>query len=89
MQKQNIEYSIYNWVFHIPLTDVRNENHHTAWGCFLCGKEMKNETHFVHYLTNGNLVSSDQNFEGSQGFFPIGKECMQRLPNNFVFQKTF
>lgn len=82
--------SIHRWVFEIPLSDVQDEGI-TGDGnnpCICCGKEMKpgKEKHLVHLLTNGNLVSTDEEIENSQGFFPIGTECKNRLPNNFIFK---
>lgn len=79
---------INRWVFQIPVDDVKtisgdalDEN-----GCFLCGKAIKQPRYSVHLLTNGTLVSSDQPFDNSQGFFLIGNECRKKLPNNFVFK---
>lgn len=80
---------INRWVFQIPLSDVSTTDEDTTVRhcCFLCGKTIIGyNKHLVHYLTNGNLVSSDQNFENSQGFFPIGSECKNKLPNNFIFK---
>jgi len=81
---------IHRWIHTIPLQDVEDEslshtNHGNANPCICCGKEIKNVRYFVHLLTDGNLISSDQDFDNSQGFFPIGSECKNRLPNNFVF----
>ena len=86
--KQNIN----RWIFEIPLSDVQNivhkKNTQHSEECLLCGKQMKNTgvKQFVHMLTNGNLVSTDQDFDNSQGFFPVGNECKNKLPNNFIFK---
>ena len=47
---------------------------------------MKDVKQLVHLLTNGNLVSSDEDFDNSQGMFPVGNECKNKLPNNFIFK---
>ncbi|MCX6217569.1 hypothetical protein [Spirosoma sp.] len=83
---------IYRWVFFIPIEDVVSPNNHGKNGklppCLLCGQPVKNATYSVHLLTDGNLVSSDQEFDNSQGFHVIGNNCRHKLPNNFVFRIT-
>lgn len=78
------------WLFQIPLSDVEdidysNKTKSVANPCLLCGKHIKNEKYFVHLLTNGNLISTEEDIEESQGFFSIGSDCKNRLPNNFYF----
>lgn len=54
--------------------------------CIVCGKRLKpKNTKYVQMLTNGNIVSTDQDIEGSQGFFPVGSECEKRLIITFAF----
>ena len=53
--------------------------------CFLCGKKT-NEKYFVHYTTDGNLVTYKSNPENSQGVFPIGPICKKKLPKEFIGQ---
>lgn len=56
--------------------------------CVICGKTIKdnnNNYKMVQLLTNGNIVSSDQDFENSQGFFKVGSECVKKLIINFAF----
>jgi hypothetical protein len=78
---------INRWVFRIPLDDVKTSTEDTTLtdGCFLCGKKVDNPRYSIHLLDSGDLVSSDQPFENSQGFFTIGNECRKKLPNNFYF----
>lgn len=82
--------NINRWIFEIPLSDVRDDGvDNTDVGeCICCGKHLKNAKYSVHLLTNGNLVSTDQKFseDEDQGFFSIGNECKNRLPNNFTFK---
>lgn len=82
-------HGVNRWIFEIPLADVQDWDITPDWGadklCCCCGRPIKQEKHMVHMLTSGNLVSSDQDFDNSQGFFPIGSECLKRLPNNFIF----
>lgn len=82
---------INRWFFEIPLSDVQNEQmpetEHSD-SCICCGKRIKEVKQYVHLLTNGNLVSIDDDVENSQGMFPIGNECKNRLPNNFYFRAT-
>jgi len=79
--------NINRWIFEIPLADVKTASDDTAAAdcCFLCGRKIKGAKYEVHYLASGVLVSTDQPFNNSQGFFPIGSECKNRLPNNFYF----
>ena len=81
---------INRWIFEIPLEDVQDENYQDSGSdtsCICCGKEVKNVKYMVHMLTSGVLVSSDQDHgEESQGFFPIGNACKNKLPNNFYWK---
>lgn len=81
---------INRWIFEIPVDDVKTTNDDTTvtGGCFLCGKPIKSKKYFIHLLTPGMLVSSDQEFDNDQGFFEIGSECRKRIPNNFYFEAT-
>lgn len=55
--------------------------------CIICGKDTGlNPKYWVHLLTNGDLISSDEDFDNSQGFFPIGIECKKKLRGQFVFK---
>jgi len=80
---------LHQWLFEIPLDDVRAENYEDKGGpkepCICCGKKVPNPKYSVHLLTNGNLISSAEDFDNSQGFFPIGATCRKKLPNNFYF----
>ena len=80
---------INRWCFEIPLSDIESKEMKkgAANPCICCGREINKERFFVHLLTNGNLVSTDQPFHHSedQGFFPIGGTCKNKLPNNFYF----
>lgn len=85
-----METDINKWIFEIPLQDIQNKrmpNIEAENSCICCGKEIKEPKQFVHLLTNGSIVSSDQPFDNDQGFFPIGNECKNRVPNNFYFNK--
>jgi hypothetical protein len=55
--------------------------------CVICAKKLKDNTKvkYVQLLTNGNIVSTNQNIENSQGFFPVGSECLKKLVINFAF----
>jgi hypothetical protein len=86
-----MKHDINRWVFQIPLEDVISKNfpeEEPEVCCLLCGKKITKESQYVHLLTNGNLVSTDQEFSGSedQGFYPVGNECKDKLPNNFIFK---
>jgi hypothetical protein len=82
--------NIHRWIFQIPTADVQTTEEDTTvtGGCFLCGKPLKEEKYFVHLLTNGNLVSTPDEFDENEdmGCFPIGSECRKRLPNNFYWE---
>ncbi len=77
----------FHWIFQIPLEDVQTTKN-AGNGCFLCGKKLKSKKFQVQLLTNGNLVSSDEAVKDSQGFFDIGSECKNKLPNNFYFDSS-
>ena len=54
--------------------------------CCICGKPVSDINYsMVHLLTNGNIVSSDQDFAESQGFFPVGNDCAKKLVIKFSF----
>lgn len=76
------------WHFEIPLEDIQDEGYEEKGGdnpCICCGKNIQKPNYYVHLLTSGNIVSSEEDFEDSQGFFPIGNKCKNRIPNNFYF----
>lgn len=79
---------INRWIFEIPLSDVMEETYIEGKGnpCICCGKNVNEPKYFVHLLTNGNLVSTDEDMAESQGLFPIGSGCKNKLPNNFYFK---
>ena len=72
-------------IIEIPLEEVQTPKAKamdvTMCGCcIVCGKRVKSKkTKYVQLLTNGNIISTDQGIEGSQGFFPVGPECEKRL----------
>jgi len=83
-------------IIEIPWADVRSEDYYKnlrkygedSNSCFICGKRIKDieKAKQVHFLTNGNIVSyNGDDIEGSQGFFPVGKECEKRLVIKFAF----
>lgn len=83
-------HDINRWVFEIPLSDIEkdtDDDKTLSNVCLCCGKKLGKTHYEVHLLTNGNLVSTDQDFaaDEDQGFFPIGGDCRRKLPNNFVF----
>jgi hypothetical protein len=88
LKSGNTMADIYRWIFKIPLPDVRTTAESTTDGtrCVLCGKKLQTAPYLVQLLHDGNLVSTDQEFSDSQGFFPLGSECKNRLPNNFYFK---
>tara|TARA_R110000765_G_scaffold377105_1_gene467960 strand:+ start:276 stop:509 length:234 start_codon:yes stop_codon:yes gene_type:complete len=51
--------------------------------CFICGRKT-NEKHFIHYTTDGDLVPYNAEVENSQGVFPIGPMCKNKLPKEFI-----
>lgn len=78
-------------IFEIPLEEVQTEEakrKDTSIGecCLVCGKKIKGNAHkYVQLLTNGNIVSSEEDFTNSQGFFPVGNDCAKRLVIKFAF----
>lgn len=79
-------------IIEVSLYDLQDANTKANWGdyndnqCCLCGKKVGKNPKMVHYLTNGNITSSqDDNVENSQGCFPIGSECAKKLPPEFNF----
>jgi len=78
-------------IIEIPIEEVQTEHARNNWGdfssnqCCLCGKKIGKNSRLVQYLTNGNIVSTDQEMENSQGFFPIGSECAKKLIISFSF----
>jgi len=75
-----------NIIIQIPLESIQKENiHHSDGHCFICGNKLGNNSKFVQLLTNGNLINSDEDFEESQGFFPVGSECAKKLEYKVKF----
>ena len=83
-----------NAVVEIPLDDVRSndysKNEKKCKGCdpcLICGKPIKNisKAKQIQLLTNGNIVSSNQEFDNSQGLFYVGSDCAKKLVIDFTF----
>ncbi len=57
--------------------------------CFLCGKRIKDtsKTKWVHYTTKGTIISTNEDVEDSQGFFPVGNDCAKKLIIQFAFNQ--
>lgn len=80
-------------IIEFPLDELQTQGakkqpfHITSSCCIICGKAIKEgqKTKSVQLLTNGNIVSSDQDFANSQGFFPVGSDCAKKLVINFAF----
>ncbi len=79
-------------IIEIPLNEVQSkdyEKNEKRGGnrnpCLICGKEIKGEAKQVQLLTTGYIVSSDQSFVNSQGFFPVGNDCAKKLVIKFAF----
>jgi hypothetical protein len=79
-------------IIEIPIEELQTEHAKNNWAnyredqCCLCGKKVGKEPMYVHYLTNGNIVShSGNDIENSQGFFPVGSECAKKLVIQFAF----
>lgn len=78
----------------LPLEQFQNADAQSNWGyynenqCCLCGKKVGKNPSYVHYLTNGNITSEqdDSKIPNSQGCFPVGSECAKKLPAVFVFK---
>ncbi len=77
----------------IPLSEIQTEkakNMDISLGnyCVVCGRKIKegSKSKMIHLLTNGNIVSYDgSDVMESQGFFPVGSECVKKLQINFAF----
>lgn len=78
-------------IIEIPIEEVQNTDAKKNWRrynenqCCLCGKKVGENPKMVHYLTNGNIVSTCEDLENSQGFFPVGSECEKKLVIKFSF----
>ena len=76
-------------IIEVPLKEVQSPKAKsmdvTLGGCcIVCGKRLNPKANkYVQLLINGNSVSTDQDIEGSQGFFPIGPECEKKLVIKF------
>ena len=66
---------------------AKNMDISTSSCCCICGKPIKEgqTSKMVQLLENGNIVSSDQDFANSQGFFPVGADCAKKLVVKFAF----
>lgn len=78
-------------IIEIPLSELQSDKAKSmditlSKCCCICGKPIKaNNYKLVQLLTNGNIVSSDQEFVESQGFFPVGNDCAKKLIIKFSF----
>lgn len=80
-------------IIEIPLHEIQTEKAKnmditTGSYCVICGKSIKehSNTKMVHLLNNGNIISySGVDIVNSQGFFPVGNECVKKLVINFSF----
>ena len=75
----------------INLRKFQNKKGISNWsssgmGCPCCGKDIENEKYFIHYLTNGNIINTDEDQgDDDQGSFPIGSVCRKKFPKDFIF----
>jgi len=54
--------------------------------CICCQKEVKNVKYFIHLLTNGNIINTDEDQgDEDQGAFPVGSVCRKKFPKDFIF----
>lgn len=81
-------------VIQVPLEDVRSKDYDSNEEkcgkhepCFICGRPLKEgqQRKWVQYLTSGHIVSTDQELDNSQGFFPVGNDCAKKLVITFTF----
>ena len=79
-------------IIEVPLEELQSEKAKDLditldFCCVICGKKLKENQKYKHIqlLENGNIISSSEDFENSQGFFPVGNECVKKLKINFSF----
>jgi hypothetical protein len=82
-------------IIYVPLEEIQSKNYDanvSKYGehsdtCLICGKRTANKknTKSVHYLTTGEIVSTMEDHENSQGCFPVGAECAKKLVIKFAF----
>jgi hypothetical protein len=79
-------------IIEVPIEELQTEHARSNWGnfntdqCCLCGKKVGKKPRYVHYLTNGNIVSyGGDDIENSQGMFAVGSECAKKLVIDFAF----
>lgn len=81
-------------IIEIPLEEVRSPKYDQNiehYGdhintCYICGKPIKEVTKYVHYTTDGNIISyGGDDIANSQGLFPVGNDCAKKLVISFVF----
>lgn len=80
-------------IIEIPLYELQTEKAKnmditTTLCCCICGKKIKEgaKTKNAHLLENGNIVSYEgYDIVGSQGYFPVGSECLKKLIIQFAF----
>ena len=77
-------------IIEVPLSEIQTERGKdmditTLDVCCICGKKIKGKHRVVHLLQNGNIISSSESYDNSQGFFPVGIECVKKLIIKFSF----
>ena len=79
-------------IMQVPLSELQtakalNMDITTSNCCCVCGNKITEfaKVKHVQLLTNGDIISTDQDVDGSQGFFPVGPECFKKLVIKFAF----
>ena len=84
IKKENLFPLLYTLKFN-KVNDRTHEN------CLVCGTKLfSKEQIYVHLLNDGNL-STDASPKSINhfSFFPVGKECLSLIPENYLFSKEF
>ena len=80
------------------LKNAKVGNHETRYNdsCFICNRPMKTsgteKGSWVHLSWESGMImnieqsETDEGFEQSQGYFPVGSDCAKKIPKRFVFK---
>lgn len=86
----NINKKKFNNLFPLAFSLKFNKtNDRTHENCLVCGTKLhSNEQIYVHLLTDGNLtIIPESRIDNHFGFFPVGRECLSLVPENYHFTK--
>lgn len=78
---------LYPLIYSLKLNKTIDRTHEN---CLICGTKLfSKEQIYVHLLVDGNLTTNPKKDANNHfNFFPVGKECLSLIPEDYQFLKT-